>query len=128
MSSQWYQLQIPFSTLTSVGSTVSRCSPLPLRSPCPPTTILLSELGHLFLEAACLCHHRACRSALISPVRRQDTDGLVVAAEAVDAGFDEDKAELGVFVLAVALEVLADGHGLGQSMRTKHKNFVSQLE
>jgi hypothetical protein len=72
----------------------------------------LSELGHLFLEAACLCHHRARRCALISPVRWQDTDGLVVAAEAVDAGFDEDEAELGVFVLAIAFEVLADGHGL----------------
>jgi hypothetical protein len=45
----------------------------------------------------------------------------------VDAGFDEDKAELGVFVLAVALEVLADGHGLRQSMRTKHEIFP-QLE
>lgn len=76
----------------------------------PPS--LLSDLGHPFLEAACLCNHRARRSALISPVRRQDTDGFVVAAETVDAGFDEDKAELGVFVLAVALEVLADGHGL----------------
>ena len=76
-------------------------------------SLLLLDLDHLFLEAACLCHHRTRRSALISPVRRQDTDGLVVAAEAVDAGFDEDKAELGVLVLAVALEVLADGHGLG---------------
>jgi hypothetical protein len=89
---------------------------------------LLSDLDHLFLEAACLCHHRTRRSALISPVRRQDTDRLVVAAEAVDAGFDEDKAELGVFVLAVALEVLADGHGLRQSMRTKHEIFPPQLE
>jgi hypothetical protein len=43
----------------------------------------------------------------------------------VDAGFDEDKAELGVFVLAVALEVLADGHGLRQSMRTQARNFFS---
>ena len=92
----------------------------------PPS--LLSELGHLFLEAACLCHHRTRRSALISPVRRQDTDGFVVAAEAVDAGFDEDKAELGVFVLTVALEVLADGHGLRQSMRTKHEIFSPSLK
>ena len=37
---------------------------------------------------------------------------LVVADEAVDAGLDEDEAELGVLVLAVRLEVLADGYGL----------------
>jgi hypothetical protein len=30
----------------------------------------------------------------------------------VDAGFDEDEAEFGVLVFAVALEVLADGDGL----------------
>lgn len=29
----------------------------------------------------------------------------------MDSGFDEDEAELGVFVLAVAFEVLADGDG-----------------
>jgi hypothetical protein len=44
----------------------------------------------------------------------------------VDAGFDEDKAELGVFVLAVALEVLADGHGL-RECENQARNF-SQLE
>jgi hypothetical protein len=31
----------------------------------------------------------------------------------VDTGLDENKAELGVLVLPVALEVLADGNGLG---------------
>jgi hypothetical protein len=30
----------------------------------------------------------------------------------VDAGLDKNQAELGVLVLAVALEVLADGNGL----------------
>jgi hypothetical protein len=30
----------------------------------------------------------------------------------VDAGFDEDEAEFGVLVFAVALEVLTDGDGL----------------
>jgi len=59
-----------------------------------------------------LCHHRAGRCAFISPCRRQNANGLVVAAEAVDAGFDEDQAEFGVLVFAVALEVLADGDGL----------------
>ena len=30
----------------------------------------------------------------------------------MDAGFDQDEAEFGVFVFAVALEVFADGDGL----------------
>ncbi len=30
----------------------------------------------------------------------------------MDSGFDQDESELGVLVLAVALEVLADGDGL----------------
>lgn len=37
---------------------------------------------------------------------------LIIAGEAVDAGFDEDKAELRVLVLAVGLEVLTDRNGL----------------
>jgi hypothetical protein len=77
--------------------------------------------SHLSFEAISLRHHRARRSAFVSPVWRQDADGLVVATEAVDAGFDEDKTELGVFVLAVALKVFADGHSLRQRVRTKHQ-------
>ena len=38
--------------------------------------------------------------------------GLVVAGETVNAGLDENEAELGVLVLAVGLEVLADGDSL----------------
>lgn len=49
---------------------------------------------------------------LVSPGRGEDTDGLVVAGETVDTGLDENEAELGVLVLAVALEVLADGNSL----------------
>ena len=37
---------------------------------------------------------------------------LIVAGEAVDTGFNEDKAELRVFVLAVGLEVFADRNSL----------------
>ena len=37
---------------------------------------------------------------------------LVVASETVDAGLDENETELGVLVLAVSLEVLADGDSL----------------
>ena len=49
---------------------------------------------------------------LVLPVGGQDTDGPVVTGETVDAGLDENEAELGVLVLAVALEVLADRNGL----------------
>jgi hypothetical protein len=35
----------------------------------------------------------------------------------VDAGFDEDEAEFGVLVFAVALEVLADGDGLEMEIK-----------
>lgn len=49
---------------------------------------------------------------LVSPGRGEYTDGLVVAGETVDTGLNENQAELGVLVLAVALEVLADGNGL----------------
>ena len=37
---------------------------------------------------------------------------LVVSCETVDAGLDEDKTELGVLVLAVRFQVLADGDRL----------------
>ena len=44
---------------------------------------------------------------------RRDLLGLdVVASKTVDTGLDENHAELGVLVTAVALEVLADGDGL----------------
>lgn len=49
---------------------------------------------------------------LVLPGRGKDTDGLVVTGKTVDSGLDENEAELGVLVLAVALEVLADGNSL----------------
>ena len=48
---------------------------------------------------------------LVLPVGRELARGAVVAGEAVDAGLDEDEAELGVLVLAVALQVLCWGGG-----------------
>lgn len=51
-------------------------------------------------------------SGLVAPGGGQDTDSLVVAGQTVDTGLDQNQAELGVLVLAVALEVLADGDGL----------------
>ena len=49
---------------------------------------------------------------LVLPGGGKDTDGLVVAGKTVDTGLNENEAELGVLVLAVALEVLADGNSL----------------
>jgi len=49
---------------------------------------------------------------LVLPGRGKDTDGLVVTGETVDTGLDENQAELAVLVVAVALEVLADGDSL----------------
>lgn len=51
-------------------------------------------------------------SRLVLPGGGQDTDGLVVAGQTVNSGLDENEAELGVLVLAVALEVLADSNSL----------------
>lgn len=59
-----------------------------------------------------LGHESGGGSGLIAPGGRQDTDGLVVTGQTVDTGLDQNKAELGVLVLAVALEVLADSDGL----------------
>ena len=50
--------------------------------------------------------------ALVTPVGREVTSLAVVPRETVDPGLDENEAELGVLVLTVALEVLADGNGL----------------
>jgi hypothetical protein len=49
------------------------------------------------------------------PVGRKDTDRLVVAGQTVDTRLNENETELGVLVLAVALEVLADGNSLEHS-------------
>ena len=54
---------------------------------------------------------------LVAPGGGQDTDGLVVTGQTVDTGLDQNEAELGVLVLAVALEVLADGDSLDITRR-----------
>jgi hypothetical protein len=58
------------------------------------------------------------RGALILPGGRQHADCLVVAGQAVDARLDQNQAELGVLVLAVALKVLADGDSLEEVIRS----------
>lgn len=71
--------------------------------------VLFHTSGH------CLRDHSAGGGGLVFPGRGKDADGLVVAGETVDTGLDENEAELGVSVLAVALKMLADGNGLESS-------------
>lgn len=78
-----------------------------------------------------LCNQSGSGGALVPPVRGKGADGLVVARETVDTGLDENEAatqisvsgslssedtsvyaQLGVPVLAVARQVLADGNSL----------------
>jgi len=76
-----------------------------------------------------LCHQRARCRTLVPPGWWQGTDRLVVSGEAVDTGFDQNEAELnalvssfknfqrfsahlGVLVLLVSLEMLANRNGL----------------
>lgn len=78
----------------------------------------------------CLCDEGRGGGAFVPPGRGEGTNGLVVTGElkvisacsgtwqkakstyTVDTGLDENEAELAVLVLAVGLEVLADGNGL----------------
>lgn len=77
-----------------------------------------SSIIHHLQSMTHLCHHRAGRRALVLPVWLQHTNGLVISAETMDSGFNENEAELGILVLAVALEMLADGDGLENIIRS----------
>lgn len=70
-----------------------------------------------------LCDHGGGGRGLVLPGGGKDTDGLVVTGKTVDTGLDENQAELGVLVLAVALEVLADGNSLGELSATRVQKF-----
>jgi len=59
-----------------------------------------------------LCDKGGGGGRLVLPGGGKDLAGLVVTSKTVDAGLDEDETELAVLVLAVLLEVLADGDGL----------------
>lgn len=52
------------------------------------------------------------RGRVVLPDGREHTRLLVVARQAVDARLDQNHAVLGVLVLAVALQMLADSDGL----------------
>merc|ERR1719491_2063756 len=58
------------------------------------------------------CHEGGSGRGHVLESRWKSLHALVVAGEAVDAALHEDEAELGVLVLAVPVEVLADGDGL----------------
>ena len=49
---------------------------------------------------------------LLSPLGRELLSALVVPSEPVDAGLDQNKPVLGVLVLLVLLQVLANADGL----------------
>jgi hypothetical protein len=49
---------------------------------------------------------------LLFPDRRKLASALVVASQAMDAAFNQNKAILTILVLAVALQMLAYGYGL----------------
>lgn len=61
--------------------------------------------------------HGAGSRALVPPGWWENSNSLVVAGEAVNAGLDENQTELGVLVLAVSLQVLADSDSLAISIR-----------
>jgi hypothetical protein len=49
---------------------------------------------------------------LLLPVRCQLASLLVVATQSVDTRLDQDEPELGILILPVTLQMLADGNGL----------------
>ena len=90
---------------------------------------------------ALLGDERRSGAGFVLPVWWQNCTGLVVPCQTVDTGFDENETELGITILAVALQVLADAHGLldqvvdvlwqirGQSLGLENaKNLVSSDE
>lgn len=50
--------------------------------------------------------------SILFPVRWQLLVQLVVTSETVDTRFDKNKTEFGILILATALQVLSDVHGL----------------
>jgi hypothetical protein len=72
-----------------------------------------ADIFNFYRSMMRLSDHGRGGGGLVLPGGGKDADGLVVAGKTVDTGLDENEAELGVLVLAVALEVLADGDSLG---------------
>merc|ERR1740117_1718524 len=79
--------------------------------------MLLPQIGDtgLYLHSKCSLgsgHQRGRSGGDILPCSRQRLDAFVVAGKTVDAALHKNKAELRVLVLAIAVKMLADGHGL----------------
>jgi hypothetical protein len=77
-----------------------------IASPSAPTP------HNVFYHPSALCHQGARGCTIVPPCRWQNTNSFVVSGKTVNAGFDENEAELRVFVLAIALKMLSDGDGL----------------
>lgn len=99
------------------------------------TTVNLASSSSSYGKYACLGDEGGGGGGLVAPGGRQDTDGLVVTGQTVDTGLDQNQAELGVLVLAVALEVLADRDGLytgtwlaGHTHTTTHSSNMEERE
>lgn len=99
-------------------------NPTTQRSGCDSSFLPFSNI-HVHRNTR-LCDHGAGGGGLVLPVGLQNTNGLVVSAETVDSGFDKNETELGVLVLSVALEMLADGDGLKVSINTMNSRLVHQ--
>lgn len=80
-------------------------------TPCGIDAFSSSSIRHFSVKSR-LCDEGGGGRGLVLPGGGKDTDGLVVTGQTVDTGLDENQTELGVLVLAVALEVLADGNSL----------------
>jgi len=59
-----------------------------------------------------LCDQGTGSGTLVSPSWGENTDGLVVTGETVDAGLNENQTKLGVLILSVSLEMLTNSYGL----------------
>lgn len=93
--------------------------------PLRPSTPSSTRRAH---PAIRLGDHGAGSRRLVLPGGREDTDGLVVARQTVDTRLDENEAELGVPVLAVALKVLADGDSLEERLAFQHLSNATQAQ
>ena len=74
--------------------------------------VLVTTGGTMPNQTEHLGHQRRCRGGLVLEGGRQGLHTLVVPGEAVNAALNQNQAELGILVLAIPVQVLADGHCL----------------
>ncbi|KAF0732682.1 hypothetical protein Ae201684P_014367 [Aphanomyces euteiches] len=73
-----------------------------------------------------LCDQSGSSGRFVLPVGAQLAVHAVVASQTVDTGFDQNQTELGVLVLTVAVQVLADSDGLLDQHVQIFRQFRSQ--